>query len=114
MADSSVLPPAAGRLAFSTDSYVVHGMAIMSVRVGLEFQPLIRSDTAALNGLVAILLPFSPHLHVLARGGLAGSLHETEAQSQVGILFDERSLPVLPEVQAACDHARHGPDLCTQ
>ncbi len=83
-----------------------HGMAIMSVREGLEFETVIESDTAALNGLVASLLPFAPHLHVLrdpTRGGLASSLNEIAAQSRVGIVLDERSLPVLPDVQAACD-----------
>src|SRR5579883_1066315 len=33
-----------------------HGMAIMSVREGLEFDTLIESDTAALNGLVETML----------------------------------------------------------
>jgi hydrogenase expression/formation protein HypE len=83
-----------------------HGMAIMSVREGLEFETVIESDTAALNGLVASLLPFAPHLHVLrdpTRGGLASSLNEIAAQSRVGIVLDECSLPVLPDVQAACD-----------
>jgi hydrogenase expression/formation protein HypE len=83
-----------------------HGMAIMSVREGLEFETIIESDSAALNGMVAALLQFAPHIHVLrdpTRGGLASSLNEIAAQSKVGILIEERSLPVLPDVQSACD-----------
>ncbi len=83
-----------------------HGMAIMSVRQGLDFETIIRSDTAALNTMVATLFPFAPHLHVLrdpTRGGLASSLNEIAAQSGVGILIEERAVPVLPDVQSACD-----------
>lgn len=83
-----------------------HGMAIMSVREGLEFETIIESDTAALNGLVASLLGFASDIHVLRdpiRGGLATSLNEIAGQSRVGILFEERRLPVSPDVPAACD-----------
>ena len=83
-----------------------HGTAIMSVREGLEFETILESDMAALNGLVASLLSFAPHLHVLrdpTRRGLASSLNEIAAQSRVGILIDERTVPVLPDVQPACD-----------
>lgn len=83
-----------------------HGMAIMSVREGLEFETIIQSDSAALNHMVASLLPFAPHIHVLrdpTRGGLASALNEIAAESQVGIVIEEQSLPVLPDVQSACD-----------
>lgn len=83
-----------------------HGMAVMSVREGLEFGTEIRSDTAALNGLVAAMLAASAEIHVLrdpTRGGVASSLNEIAARSQVGILIDERKLPVNTEVQSACE-----------
>ena len=83
-----------------------HGMAIMSVREGLAFETILKSDSAALQGMVASLLEFAPHVHVLrdpTRGGLATSLNEIAAQSNVGILIEERSLPILPDVQSACD-----------
>jgi hydrogenase expression/formation protein HypE len=83
-----------------------HGMAIMSVREGLEFETIIRSDTAALNRMVASLMQYAPHVHVMrdpTRGGLANSLNEIAAQSKVGIVIDERTVPVLPDVQSACD-----------
>ncbi len=84
-----------------------HGMAIMSVREGLEFETVIRSDSAPLNGLVAALLAAAPGaVHVLrdpTRGGAASSLNEIAARSKVGIMLDERALPVKPDVQAACE-----------
>jgi hydrogenase expression/formation protein HypE len=83
-----------------------HGMAIMSVREGLEFETILSSDTAPLNGMVQSLLTFAPYLHVLrdpTRGGLASSLNEIAAQSNVGILIDETKLPILSDVQSACD-----------
>ena len=43
----------------------VHGIAIMSVREGLEFETQIASDTAALNGLVSDLLGACRDVHVL-------------------------------------------------
>jgi len=83
-----------------------HGMAIMSVREGLEFETILKSDSAPLNGMVASLIQFAPNIHVLrdpTRGGLATSLNEIAAQSGVGIMIEERSLPILPDVQSACD-----------
>jgi hydrogenase expression/formation protein HypE len=83
-----------------------HGMAIMSVREGLEFETQIESDTAPLNGLVQAMLAASPDIHCLrdaTRGGLAAVLNELAAASHVGMEFDERQVPVRPEVQAACE-----------
>jgi len=57
-----------------------HGMAIMSVREGLEFESQIRSDCAALNGLIGQVLDAAgPSVHVMrdpTRGGLASTLNE--------------------------------------
>ncbi|MBL8057875.1 MAG: hydrogenase expression/formation protein HypE [Anaerolineales bacterium] len=83
-----------------------HGMAIMSVREGLQFETAIVSDTAALNGLVQDLLQAAPDVHVLrdpTRGGLAASLNEIAAASGVGMALEERLIPVEPAVQSACE-----------
>ncbi len=83
-----------------------HGMAIMSVREGLEFETQIESDTAPLSGLVEQMLAVCPDIHCLrdaTRGGLAAVLNELASASQVGIEFDERSIPINPAVQAACE-----------
>jgi len=82
-----------------------HGIAIMSVRAGLTFETQIRSDTAPLNGLVEEMIE-AGIIHCLrdaTRGGLAAVLNELAAASQVGIEFDERKVPLRPEVDAACE-----------
>jgi len=83
----------------------VHGVAVMSVREGLEFGTEILSDSAPLNGLVAAMLAACPDLHVLrdpTRGGLAASLNEIAGAAGVGVSIVERSVPVPPEVANAC------------
>ncbi len=83
-----------------------HGVAIMSKRESLAFDTEILSDTAALHGLVADMLAAMPRVHVLrdpTRGGLATTLNEIAKQSGVGMLLDEAAIPVLPQVEAACE-----------
>ena len=84
-----------------------HGMAIMSVREGLEFESQIRSDCAALNGLIGdVLDAVGSSVHAMrdpTRGGLASTLNEIAASSNVGIEIDEMQMPVRPEVQSACE-----------
>jgi hydrogenase expression/formation protein HypE len=83
-----------------------HGIAILSVREGLEFGAPIKSDTAPLNGLVADMLDETRTIHVLrdpTRGGVASALNEIARASQVGIVIDERKLPVQDAVRAACE-----------
>ena len=84
-----------------------HGVAIMSSRANLEFETTILSDSAALHGLVAEMLAAAgPYLRLLrdpTRGGLAATLNELAQQSGVGFRIDEDSIPVKPEVAAACE-----------
>ncbi|MDJ0385080.1 hydrogenase expression/formation protein HypE [Streptomyces sp. G-G2] len=83
----------------------VHGVAIMSVREGLEFGVDIASDCAPLGGLVQSMLAVTPDLHALrdpTRGGLAAALNEIAQASGAGVVIDERSVPVPPAVANAC------------
>jgi hydrogenase expression/formation protein HypE len=84
-----------------------HGIAVLSVREGLRFETEVRSDSAALHGLVAALLgALGDDVHVLrdpTRGGVASALNEIAAAAGVGIQLDEAQLPVLEEVRAACE-----------
>ena len=84
-----------------------HGMAIMSVREGLEFDSPIRSDCAALNGMIAAVLDAAGlSVHAMrdpTRGGLASTLNEIAQSSGIGIAIDEARLPVRMEVQSACE-----------
>ena len=84
----------------------VHGIAIMSVREGLNFETEIVSDTAALNGLVEAILAVSPEIHVMrdpTRGGIASALCEIAEQARVGIRLNETALPLGEDVQGACE-----------
>ncbi len=83
-----------------------HGMAIMSVREGLQFEAVIESDTAPLHGLVEAMLESSREIHVLrdpTRGGVASALNEIAEKSGVGIELDETRLPINVPVQSACE-----------
>jgi hydrogenase expression/formation protein HypE len=101
-----------GRRAAPGDAILVsgtlgdHGMAIMAGRDNLGFESPIVSDTAALHGLIEALLACGGELHVLrdpTRGGLATTLNEIARQSGVGMLLQEKALPVSPLVAAACE-----------
>jgi hydrogenase expression/formation protein HypE len=83
-----------------------HGMAVMSQRESLAFGTDLRSDTAALHGLVAAMIAAVPEVRVLrdpTRGGLATTLNEIAGQSGAGMLIDESAVPVLRQVEAACE-----------
>ncbi len=84
----------------------VHGIAIMSVREGLEFETEILSDTAPLNGLVNAMLAASANIHVLrdpTRGGITSALSEIAQAARVGISLDEAKIPISEEVNGACE-----------
>jgi hydrogenase expression/formation protein HypE len=84
-----------------------HGVAVLSQRDSLAFDTAIVSDTAALHTLVADMVRVAgPHIRVLrdpTRGGVATTLNELTRQSHVGMQIDEAQIPVLPEVEAACE-----------
>jgi len=83
-----------------------HGIAIMSVREGLEFESGIASDTAPLNGLVQAIFAASKNVRVLrdpTRGGVTSALTEIAQAAGVGIRLEERSLPISEEVKGACE-----------
>jgi hydrogenase expression/formation protein HypE len=85
----------------------MHGIAIMSVREGLQFETELQSDSAALNDLVSCLtVALGDRVHVLrdpTRGGVATTLNEIAAQAKVGIRLDERWIPVGDAVRGACE-----------
>jgi hydrogenase expression/formation protein HypE len=82
-----------------------HGMAVMSVREGLEFESAILSDTASLHGLVAAMIEAGEvrALRDPTRGGLATSLCEIAATAQVGIEIESSAILVREDVKGACE-----------
>jgi len=84
-----------------------HGMAIMSLREGLEFESQLRTDSAPLAGLVQTMLAAGPGGGVRAlrdatRGGFAAVLCELAESGGTGIEYVERDVPVPADVAAAC------------
>ena len=83
----------------------MHGIAVMSVRAGLEFGSDIVTDSAPLNGLVDALLAARVDVHMMrdpTRGGVAATLNEIAKSSGTGMQIVERDVPVPDDVRAAC------------
>lgn len=83
-----------------------HGMAIMAVREGLEFESTIESDSAPVHEVVLALLKAGVEIHCLrdlTRGGLASALNEIAEAAKVRIAIEEKLVAVQEEVHAACE-----------
>ena len=83
------------------------GLAIMAQRHGLELEGSLKSDVMPLNDLIRVVLEGAPGAITAmkdpTRGGASSALHEMASKSNVGILIDERSVPVSDAVRAAAD-----------
>ena len=83
-----------------------HGVAVMSERNGLSFEPQVLSDTSALNNLVEYMLSVTDGIHAMrdpTRGGLATTLKEISTDIGLGISVDEKQIPVEAGVYGACE-----------
>ena len=83
-----------------------HGIAIMSVREGIEFETVLESDTAPLTDLVRVMLEACPGIRCMrdpTRGGLSSVLNELADASRVGVRLTEEKIPVRREVHGACE-----------
>ncbi len=83
-----------------------HGIAVLSVREGLAFSGEIHSDSAPLNGIVEDLVRSGIDVHCLrdlTRGGLASALNEIATTARVGMIVEERAIPVRDPVRGACE-----------
>jgi len=96
-----------GDVVLINGAIAVHGIAILSVREGLEFETALESDTAPLHDLVARVLDVAgEQVHVLrdpTRGGVASALNEIAAKAGVGIRLEEAHIPIWEEVRGACE-----------
>jgi len=84
-----------------------HGIAIMSVREGLEFDSEIQSDTCHFNGIIPGLLDtFGEDIHLLrdaTRGGIATVLNEVARDRKCGIALQQKGIYVDEAVSGACE-----------
>ena len=85
-----------------------HGVAIMSVREGIDFGTTVTTDSAPLHRLVAAMLASveDPNvIHALrdpTRGGLVAATVEIARSAGVGIELDEAKVPIPESVASAC------------
>lgn len=97
----------AGDKIIVSGNIATHGIAIMSVREGLEFETDIKSDTVNLNHTVKELLDsFGADLHLLrdpTRGGIATVLTEIARDRNLGVKLIQKTLPVDEQVYGACE-----------
>ncbi len=83
-----------------------HGMAIMAVREGLQFESAIESDSAPVRDPVRALIKAGIEVHCLrdlTRGGLASALNEIAEVAGVKIAVAQKAIPVREDVHAACE-----------
>jgi hydrogenase expression/formation protein HypE len=83
-----------------------HGIAILTQRENLQLESAVESDSAPLDTLVEAILGATLAVRCMrdpTRGGLAGTLNEIAAQSQVGIAIEETAIPVDDAVRGACE-----------
>jgi hypothetical protein len=96
----------AGDLVLVSGDLGRHGIAILSVREGLEFESPILSDTASVWPVVEALLNAGIEIHCLrdlTRGGLATTLNEIASDRNICIKLEETAIPVDEVVQGACE-----------
>jgi hydrogenase expression/formation protein HypE len=83
-----------------------HGIAIVSIREGLEFSTDIETDAAPLGTLIANVLEAAPDVRCFrdpTRGGLASTLNEIALASKTSITVHEDDVPVKPQVRGASE-----------
>ncbi|MDX1624593.1 MAG: hydrogenase expression/formation protein HypE [Gemmatimonadota bacterium] len=84
-----------------------HGIALMAVRHGLDFDADLASDVAPINGLAEAALGVADGAVTAmkdpTRGGLASALHEMAEKAGVGIAVDEAAVPVSDAVRSAAE-----------
>jgi hydrogenase expression/formation protein HypE len=83
-----------------------HGIAIMSVREGIEFETVLESDCAPLHDLTRTMLNACPTIRCMrdpTRGGVSSALNDLAKASRAGVELLEAALPIRPEVRGACE-----------
>ncbi len=92
---------------FVSGNIATHGMAIMSVREGLEFETDILSDTQSLNHLaIELVEEFGDKIRFFrdpTRGGIGTTLSEISQKQNWGIDIFQSKLPILKQVASACE-----------
>jgi hydrogenase expression/formation protein HypE len=96
-----------GDVIIVSGNIATHGIAIMSMRQGLEFETDIESDTTNLNHtILALIEQFGNDIKFLrdpTRGGVASVLNEIAELTQLGFHLNQKLLPIDEQVDGACE-----------
>ncbi|MBI2221207.1 MAG: hydrogenase expression/formation protein HypE [Acidobacteria bacterium] len=85
-----------------------HGLAVTAARHKLGIEGTLQSDVAPINGLARAAIAAAAAGGITAmkdptRGGLASALHEMAAKSRVGIVLEDRAIPISDAVRGAAE-----------
>ena len=83
-----------------------HGIAVLSKRKELDLGFNVLSDCASLGGLIIPILKKTDCIKFMrdpTRGGVATTLNEIAEGANLGIVIEEKSIPVSSKVRAACE-----------
>jgi hydrogenase expression/formation protein HypE len=89
-----------------------HGLAILSMREGIDFGSDLESDTAPLSNLIVPLLGEVGGVRAMrdaTRGGVAAVLNEIAVDSRVCIRVEEEAIPVSDAVRKGCELMGYDP-----
>jgi hydrogenase expression/formation protein HypE len=96
----------AGDAVIITGNIAQHGLAVLTKRKGLDLGFDIKSDCAALNKLIIPVIEKTGSIRFMrdpTRGGLATTLNEMAEFSRLGIIIEEKNIPISTKVKAACE-----------
>jgi len=94
-----------GDVILVTGTAADHGATIMALRHGLE-GPSLRSDCAALNGLIEPLWNAGLDIHAMhdpTRGGIATTCNEAASRCGLRFLLKADAIPIAPGIHAVCE-----------
>jgi hydrogenase expression/formation protein HypE len=82
-----------------------HGVALLAAREGFDFASPLESDVRPVNHLVAAAREAGTVTAATdpTRGGLANAVNELAAASEVGVVLDERAIPVADATGGAAE-----------
>jgi hydrogenase expression/formation protein HypE len=94
----------AGDRIIVTGNIAEHGLAVMAARHAIGIEGDLVSDVAPMNSLIASVLDMLPNAVTAmkdpTRGGVSSALHEMASKSGVGIVLEERAVPITAAVRA--------------
>jgi len=96
----------AGDRIIITGNIAQHGLAVLTKRKELDLNFNIKSDCAALSDLIIPILKKTDTIKFMrdpTRGGVATTLNEVAESSRLGIILEEKNIPIATKVRAACE-----------